>query len=130
MTHRMLQADDELEAAGQALVQRARQRADLVLWLQAADQKNISERNVENILQSKESPESSLFFGPEPEDLVVITKADLLTEQQRAQAEHHKHALWSAPGFVGDAAAAVFLRNLESQVLQRLQLPLWLPGLG
>lgn len=83
---------DTIEQAGQDLVARMREQADLVLYL---------------------LPPSG--GEPEPGDLVVHGKADLIPPPAGALA-------WSSPAQVGEAAAAEFLRAIGAAVLARLRL--------
>ncbi|MFW5845124.1 MAG: GTPase [Planctomycetota bacterium] len=89
---------DALEQAGQELVAQARARADLVLWLQPADA-------------------SAAGVTPQPDDLVVCGKADLLPDGGEAGAPR-----WAAPPHVDRDQAEALLQVLGRCVLARLGL--------
>lgn len=88
--------DDALERAGQDLVARARQRADVVLWLQP--------------------PAAPSAIEPQPDDLMVLAKAD------QRDALPADAVAWASPAFVGEVAAADLLTALGDAVLARLGL--------
>jgi hypothetical protein len=93
---------DALERAGQDLVAGARRRCDLVVYLR----------------QSVGDPPADHGGGPQPGDLVLLAKADLLTTSERAQGG----LCWSSMGLPGQTPTQL-LHGLETAVLGRLGLP-------
>jgi tRNA U34 5-carboxymethylaminomethyl modifying GTPase MnmE/TrmE len=83
---------DAIEQAGQALVANARKTADVVLYLQPPGD-----------------------HGGEPNDIIILGKADLRSSQTGLR--------WSAQGIPGKSAQAL-LQELALAVLNRLRLPI------
>ena len=90
--------DDVIEQAGQSLVAQARERVDVVCWLEPG-----------------ERPESEAIAA---DDVIIAGKSD-----QRGQVADWGIS-WSAPHATSEAAAQIALDQLSRAVLDRIGLPL------
>lgn len=92
---------DQIEQAGQELAQQARTWVDLVIYLQAPDDRQ----------------------GPQPDDLLLHSKWDLYPDQRSTRG-----LVWSAPAFSTPQQSAQQLTALAAAVIERLGLRQSLPA--